>query len=172
VILEPDCAAETTSLMPMSQRYHYAPWLVLLMRSSRLMLYFVTGILLAGCTKPDTKYSRWEFTGGTREGIRYSSLTQIDTTNVQHLQVAWTYHTGDADTVNHSQIQCNPIIVDDILYATTPQLKLIALHAATGKTKWVFDPRQPASDNRVLEFILNNNRGVTYWTDGSEPEGK
>jgi quinoprotein glucose dehydrogenase len=153
--------------MPTSQRYHYAHRVIFRMRQSRFILYFFIAILLAACSKPDAKYSRWEVTGGTREGIRYSSLTQIDTTNVQQLQVAWTYRTGDADTVNHSQIQCNPIIIDDILYATTPQLKLIALHAATGKTKWVFDPRQPTSDNRVLDFILNNNRGVTYWTDGS-----
>lgn len=159
----------TTSFMPTLQRYHYAHRVrIFRMRQLQWIIYLSAGILLSACTNPDSKYSGWEVTGGTREGIRYSSLTQIDTNNVQALQVAWTYNTRDADTVNHSQIQCNPVIVKDILYATTPQLKLIALHAATGKPKWVFDPRQPTSDNRVLDFILNNNRGVTHWTDGTE----
>lgn len=155
--------------MPTLQSHHYALLVTTCwMRQKGIILYILTCILLVACTKTDEKYSRWEVTGGTREGIRYSSLTQIDTANVQQLQVAWTYHTGDADTVNHSQIQCNPIVIEDILYGTTPQLRLIALHAATGKLKWVFDPRQPASQNRVLDFILNNNRGVTYWTDGKD----
>lgn len=155
--------------MPALQRYHYAHrGTTLRMRQLLFSIYLFASLLVWSCAKPDVKYSGWAVTGGTREGIRYSSLAQIDTSNVQLLQVAWIYHTGDADTANHSQIQCNPVIIEDILYATTPRLKLIALHAATGKAKWVFDPLPPASDNRVLDFILNNNRGVTYWTDGKE----
>jgi quinoprotein glucose dehydrogenase len=49
------------------------------------------------------------------------------------LQIAWTYHTGDADTAAHSQIQCNPIIVNGMMYGTSPALKLCAVDAATGK---------------------------------------
>ena len=56
----------------------------------------------------EVKYEDWNNYGGTKEMIRYSTLTEVDTSNVQQLQVAWTYNTGDADTVNHSQIQCNP----------------------------------------------------------------
>jgi len=84
--------------------------------------------------------------------MRYSTLQSVDTSNVQKLAVAWTYHTGDADTVANSQIQCNPIIIDGILYATTPTLKIIALDAATGKEKWVFDPQQniPAAKSRFF----------------------
>ena len=44
--------------------------------------------------------------------------------------------------INHSQIQCNPIIVDGVLYGTSPQLKVIALDAATGAERWVFDPQK------------------------------
>jgi quinoprotein glucose dehydrogenase len=125
-------------------------------------------LLLVACSSREDTYTSWKVAGGTKEGIRYSSLTQIDSANVHQLKVAWTYHTKDADTVNHSQIQCNPVIVDDILYATSPQLKLIALDAATGEEKWVFDPRQRTAANKELDFILNNNRGVTYWTNGTD----
>jgi quinoprotein glucose dehydrogenase len=113
----------------------------------------------------NVKYQDWRITGGSNESIRYSSLTQIDTNNVTQLQVAWEYHTGDADTARHSQIQCNPIIVDGVLYGTSPQLKLIALDAVTGKQKWVFDPNDTTEKKPDYHFILNNNRGVSYWAD-------
>src|SRR5579859_6995000 len=100
---------------------------------------FLALACLIACSKTSVDRTTWRVTGGSKENIRYSALTQIDTSNVKQLQVAWTYHTNDADTVNHSQIQCNPIIVDGILYGTTPQLKLFALEAATGKERWVFD---------------------------------
>jgi quinoprotein glucose dehydrogenase len=119
---------------------------------------------VVACSRTRT-YDNWQVTGGSKENIHYSSLTQIDSGNVKQLQVAWTYHTGDADTANHSQIQCNPIVVNNVLYGTTPQLKLFALAAASGKEVWVFDPQaeQKTKMSSSTRFILNNNRGVTYW---------
>jgi quinoprotein glucose dehydrogenase len=129
------------------------------------VLFFLT-ICFCSCTSEET-HNGWESYKGSPEGIHYSSLTEVDTSNVSQLNVAWEYHTGDADTVAHSQMQCNPIIVNGILYGTSPQLKLFALDAATGTEKWVFNPAQPVGDNQFLHFILNNNRGVTYWSDGN-----
>src|SRR5258705_7814952 len=108
-------------------------------------------------------YRNWNVTGGNKQSIRYYALTGIDTNNVSQLKVAWEYHTGDADTAKHSQIQCNPIIVDGIMYATSPRLKLIALDAATGNLKWAFDPDASNKNNSAFHFAVNNNRGVTYW---------
>jgi quinoprotein glucose dehydrogenase len=123
---------------------------------------FSIALLSISCT--ENKYRDWKVTGGSKENIRYSTLTQIDTTNVQQLKVAWQYRTGDADTVHSSQIQCNPIIVNGVLYGTSPQLKLMALDAKTGKAKWRFDPQAEKENvNATARFILNNNRGVTYW---------
>jgi len=98
----------------------------------------------------------------------YSPLTQIDTANVQDLQVAWTYHTGDADTLNHSQIQCNPLVVDGSLYGTSPRLVLFALDAATGMAKWTFNPQDSNQNKSRKDFALNNNRGVAYWKGGDD----
>lgn len=121
-------------------------------------------LCFVACSK-HRNYDTWRVAGGSKENIRFSSLTQIDTTNVKELQVAWTYHTGDADTANHSQIQCNPIVVDNVLYGTSPQLKLFAVEAASGKQVWVFDAQaeQNAKFSSRVRFLLNNNRGVTYW---------
>jgi len=123
----------------------------------------------AACNnKQSPEFGSWTKANGNSEGNKYSSLTQIDTGNVQRLQVAWEFHTNDADTGAHSQIQCNPIIVDGILYATSPQLKVFALDAATGKQKWMFSPYDTIAEEKKGHFNLNNNRGVTYWSDGKD----
>lgn len=109
------------------------------------------------------EYKTWGSYLGDKSVTHYSSLHQIDTSNVQLLKVAWLYSTGDADTLKHSQIQCNPIIVKNILYGTSPQLKLFALDASTGKPKWVFDPFSDTLKTKVQRHV---NRGVNYWTDG------
>lgn len=82
----------------------------------------------------------WSDYGGSKEQIKYSELNQIDTNNVGNLKLAWTYHTKDADV--SSQIQVNPIIVKNILYGVSPQLKLFAADATTGIEKWVFNPSE------------------------------
>ena len=137
---------------------------------------FLCGILLAACAATacnngsKSDFDGWRMAGGNPTGNKYSSLTQIDTSNVKDLDIAWTYHTGDADISASSQIQCNSIIVNGILYATSPQLALFALDAATGKSKWVYKPEIKMEDSKASHFNLNNNRGVTYWTDGKDDE--
>ena len=122
--------------------------------------------ILASCTSNDKTYTTWQQYGGNKESNHYSSLTEIDTSNVSQLQVAWTFHTGDADSM--TQIQVNPIIIDSLLYGLSPKLKLFALNAATGKEQWIFDPMNDTSEEakRPGFFSLNVSRGVTCYTDG------
>ena len=90
------------------------------MKSAPLLLI----VLLIACSQHDKKYAGWRIKGGTADGIQYSQLDQINKENVNQLQVAWSYQSGDADLLtNRTQIQCNPIIVDGILYGTSPSLK-------------------------------------------------
>jgi len=102
------------------------------------------------------------------QSTHYSLLTQVDTSNVQSLKVAWVYHTGDVDTLHHSQIQCRPLFVDGVLYGTSPRLVLFAVDALTGKEKWVFNPVDSNQNRSHSSFNLNNNRGVTWWESGED----
>ncbi|HVW13782.1 MAG TPA: PQQ-binding-like beta-propeller repeat protein [Mucilaginibacter sp.] len=111
--------------------------------------------------------SFWRVSGGSKAAQHYSKLTQIDTANVKNLQVAWTYHTGDADVKYFSQIQCSPIVANGLLYGTTPKLRLFAVNAATGEQRWIFDPTGN-TNSAAGSFGMNNNRGVTYWEDGKD----
>jgi len=128
-------------------------------------------IVLPACKSHKESYNNWKVYGGTKDALHYSSLKEVDTNNVKSLRVAWVYHTGDADTLFHTQIQCNPIIVDGVMYAITPKMKLFALNAATGQSKWVFNPEiflsaDTNSRSKLSNIFSNTGRGVTYWTDG------
>lgn len=116
-------------------------------------------VYLKGCTSHKNEYSGWQVYRGGVESNCYSSLDQINRNNVKKLQVAWIYHTNDKGPA----IQCNPIIVRDIMYITSPALKLIALNAATGKMIWTFDPFKGGKSNGI-------NRGVTFWENGKNSQ--
>jgi quinoprotein glucose dehydrogenase len=106
----------------------------------------------------------WRTHGGDPGHLQRSSLDQINRENVKKLTVAWTYRTGDAAADNRTQIQCQPIVVGSVLYATSPKLKVLALDAATGRELWVFDPFGAGA----TQTSLGVNRGVTYWEDGED----
>src|SRR5439155_16359452 len=91
-------------------------------------------VAFAAGPKPDVN---WPTNGGPGNS-RYSPLGDITRINVRRLQVAWTYDSHDA--FKGSEMQSNPIVVDGVLYATTPTLQVVALAADTGRELWKFDP--------------------------------
>jgi quinoprotein glucose dehydrogenase len=124
--------------------------------------------LLTGISAPDINrsipekgYRNWQVYGGSAESIRYSALDRINRDNVRQLRVAWSFDTQDA--YEGSEMQCNPIILDGVLYATSPRLRVIALDAATGKLRWTFDPN---AGREVTGKV--RNRGLACWGEGRE----
>lgn len=99
----------------------------------------------------------WPQHGG-RDNIRYSPLTQIDRKNVSRLKVAWTFDSHDA--FKGSEMQSHAVVVDGMLYATTPTMKVVALNAATGQEVWRFDPSGGAGTRARFR-----HRGVTVHKD-------
>ncbi|SMD44417.1 quinoprotein glucose dehydrogenase [Aquiflexum balticum DSM 16537] len=105
----------------------------------------------------------WGIYRGHSSGIQFSELDQIHTGNVQHLEKVWEYHHGNPVGPG---MYANPIIIDGLLYFTTPEVNAVALNAATGKEVWVFRPDDYRNDERPFR---GRNRGLTYWEDS---EGK
>jgi quinoprotein glucose dehydrogenase len=96
----------------------------------------------------------WAVYGGSPEQTHYSTLAQINRSNVRQLELAWMYDSGE-----NGGLQTSPIIVGGVLYAYTPSQKVIALNAATGKLLWKFDPQVEASQPA---------RGLAYWSSGAD----
>ncbi len=122
--------------------------------------------IVTSCKKHSSNNTEWRTYAGSNEGNRYSANEQITAANVGSLKIAWQFSSGDKDSANRSQNQCNPIMVDGILYATSPKLKLFALDAATGVQKWIFDPAsQDTSKKDDPLAYYKVCRGVIYWAD-------
>jgi quinoprotein glucose dehydrogenase len=99
-------------------------------------------------------YGGWTHYGGSPDQVRYSSLRQIDKSNVNQLTVAWTY-----DSQETGGLQTQPIVVDGVLFAYTPTHKTFALRADTGALLWTFDPKIEGR---------GANRGLMYWSSGDD----
>jgi quinoprotein glucose dehydrogenase len=126
-----------------------------------LKIWIVFLICSMGCQR-DTRYVNWDHYQGDPGSNQFSSLDIINKENVSDLEVAWIYRSGDTDPENRSQIQCNPLIIDGILFGTNPTLKLFALNATDGTELWSFDP----STGDYNMFGMGVNRGLAFWTDG------
>jgi quinoprotein glucose dehydrogenase len=106
----------------------------------------------------------WPIYGGSPDNTHYSTLNQITPANVANLKVAWTYETKDE--WKGSEMQTNPVVIDGVLYGTSPKLRVFALDAATGKEIWSFDPNpgKPAPQRfRHRGLVVTGDRVlVTY----------
>ncbi len=114
----------------------------------------------------------WHSYLGDDARSHYSTLGQINKENVHKLVPAWIYRSREMDTGKRTQIQCNPLVLDGVLYGTTALLRLVALEAATGRELWRFDPvadsKLRPNDGRNWEKMRGVNRGVVYWAGESE----
>ena len=106
----------------------------------------------------------WAAYQGGAERNQYKDFDQINLENVQHLELKWTYFSGGRDTSKRSQIQCNPLVIDGVLYGTSAKLHLFALNAQTGVKIWTFDPAEWGTNLTSLGV----NRGLSYWQDGKQ----
>ena len=105
--------------------------------------------------------ANWPVYGGSEDHTHYTTLSQISPANVKQLKVAWTYDTKDSFT--GSEMQANPIVIDGVMYTTTPKLHVIALNAATGAPIWRFDPNNgapPASRFRHRGVVVTGDRVI------------
>jgi quinoprotein glucose dehydrogenase len=122
------------------------------------LLLLILGLSSCSPTSGDKDFSdrEWrEYLGGPDRN-HYSVLDQIDPDNVHQLEVAWVYHTSDT-----GQMQCNPIIVEGVLYGMTASAQPFAVNAGTGEEYWRKEPDEG-------EDQLSTSRGLAYWEDGGD----
>lgn len=144
-------------------------------KAKLLTFYSIACLTASSCKNSSEAYKEWRAYGGSSENIKYSALTQINTTNIKKLQVAWIYASGQASPTNTTDMKTNPIVIDGILYGLNPQLRLFALDAATGKEKWVYDPGTVPEKGKNIgrgPFATSTkiSRGITYYKGSDDDQ--
>jgi alcohol dehydrogenase (cytochrome c) len=99
----------------------------------------------------------WPSYDGTYTGNRYSSLDQINTTNVKHLAPAWMFPVPNAP-----RLEVTPVVVDGVMYITAAN-EAYALDAVSGRQIWAF--RTPRTPGLLSEAGGGANRGVALAGD-------
>src|SRR5689334_3049121 len=137
---------------------------------TKVFPFFCCLFLFLFTSSTKAQNSEWQFYGGDEGGSRYSTLNQINTSNIASLRRAWTYHTGELElglpAANfQASFSCTPIVINGVMYLSTPSSRVIALDAETGKELWKFDPQ---AQKKVREF--NSHRGVAYWENAAKTE--
>jgi glucose dehydrogenase len=113
-----------------------------------LALFLSAGILAAAA---DRSFSTWSQYLGGADSSQYSSLKQINKSNVKQLEVAWTYPTGPGTFL------FDPIVVDGVMYIEAQRNSIVALDAATGKEIWVH-PNMGAVGTRGMNYWESKDR--------------
>lgn len=127
--------------------------------------FLLSMLLLAACTQcteTQDQSRTWSAYKADEYSSSYSPLDDITPDNVAKLQLAWTFHPNDARAGSRSgNAECNPIIIDGVMYATSARHRLYAIDAATGEQRWAYDPFDGGEGGGIY-------RGVTYWEDGDD----
>jgi quinoprotein glucose dehydrogenase len=111
-------------------------------------------LTLRGQQSTRKPYSTWSDYGGSSDSMQYSSLTQIDKTNVARLELAWFYPVPD----RKGNFGFNPLIVDRMMYLLGENNAIVALDAATGKQIWKHVPDGGSPGNRGLNYWESKDR--------------
>ncbi|MGO8719111.1 MAG: pyrroloquinoline quinone-dependent dehydrogenase [Acidobacteriaceae bacterium] len=130
-------------------------------KSVLLAAFILLVVLVPTQAAPQT--SEWSTYNGNLAGQHYSPLRQINQANVNHLEVAWTFHTGVFKTPgaanSRAAFEANPVIWHNTLYLSTPFDQVFAIDAASGKEIWPFDPK--IDRNATIGIVTS--RGVALW---------
>ncbi len=124
-----------------------------------IIIVLLINFIHAGCKDDNNLERTWSVYKSDALSSNYSPLDQINVRNVGQMQLAWTFSMKDNKGEVLRPSQCNPIIVDGKLYATSSSQWAYCIEAATGKQIWTFDPGVPTGEV---------NRGVAYWENGDD----
>ncbi|MBV8147149.1 MAG: pyrroloquinoline quinone-dependent dehydrogenase [Gammaproteobacteria bacterium] len=115
--------------------------------------------------------SDWGYYGGDALGQHFSTMDQINRTNVARLEPAWTYRTGELGagfaSARQLTFEATPVLAFGLLYLETATNVVIALDPESGRERWRFDPHV----DRARRYAEATARGVSLWAAAGDSAG-
>jgi len=135
----------------------------------RLLVAILVALIggLSGNGAQSTRHE-WPVYGGDQGATRYARIADIHRGNVHRLDIAWTWKPGEHALPEYGTqpgtFQNTPLMIDDVLYVSTPYNRVVALDARSGKQLWRYDP-EPFKDGQPPNGTGFVHRGVAAWRD-------
>ena len=106
----------------------------------------------------ETSGDSWLVKGGSFAQMQYSPLRDITDKNVGRLGLAWL-----TEFATPMGITAEPIVVDGVIYLSAPRSVVYAIDGATGKIRWMYDPKVHLGLSLEGSSGARTNRGVAVW---------
>ena len=137
----------------------------------RTFLTCLAVIAFLVCTSADRAPVDWAFWGGDPGGAHYSTLADINTANVSGLRQAWVWQTGETELKEYGtrpgMFEDTPVMIDNVLYATSPYHRVVALDPDSGAELWSYDPKSYV-DGQPPNGTGYVHRGIAVWRDARD----
>jgi quinoprotein glucose dehydrogenase len=138
------------------------------MRLLRTSLLFIAGAFAIWGQRSQVE---WLYYGGDPGNSKYSTLTDINPANIRRLEIAWQWKHWETPLPAYGTtpgfFENTPLMIDGVLYVTTPYNSIAAVDAETGKELWRFD-----GEGYKLGQVLSGSgwklRGTAFWRDGGK----
>lgn len=137
------------------------------MRRAGACLFAILSVVTARtATQSRPPMQEWPVYGGDLAGTKYSPLADINTQNVARLEAAWEWKPGEdalpAFGTRPGTFQNTPLMIDNVLYISTPYNRVAALDAESGQELWSYDPKayEDGQPPNGTGFV---HRGVAAW---------
>ena len=121
----------------------------------------------AAAQDPSGSMVEWPYVGGDQGASKYSPLADIDVSNVERLEVAWTWEPNELPNqefrTRPGSFEATPLMIDDVVYVSTMYTRVVALDAGTGEELWAFDPEAWRTGPEGGPPGGFKHRGVAVW---------
>src|SRR5262245_15612108 len=117
----------------------------------------------------------WPVYAADQAATHYSPLADLNRSNAAKLAVLWEWQPEEDALAQFGarpgNFQNTPLMIDNVLYVSTPYNKVVALDAETGSRLWSYDPKayEDGQPPNGTGFV---HRGVAAWKDTSAGAGQ
>ena len=135
------------------------------------VMCIVYSSLMLSCARA-TPSGEWRFYASDAASTKFSSLEQIDATNVGRLRVAWRWVSIDENLrVSDAALwtwknEATPLMAGRTLYVSTSLSQVAALNPVSGRTKWIYDPETYKAGSPPGGGFVH--RGLALWEDAAD----
>ncbi len=142
-------------------------------RTIALFICSVVGVVAtAGAQQRSGEMVEWPFVGAEQSASKYSPIADIDASNVEQLEIAWTWEPNELPNqefrTRPGSFEAMPLMIDNVIYVSTMYSRVVALDAETGEQLWAFDPEAWRTGPDGGPPGGFKHRGVAVWGAGGD----